>query len=185
MTTILAWFNPARWLMAMGVVASLLIGYLAWETHQQHIGEARMDARWKLATVELKREAREALDAQKKLVADAERSLQEFKNQQEVKDATNQNTVASLSGRLRDLVRVNDGRLRDPNATGCRSSSSGSESGTTSASNAGASNGTETGGLLSQQLSNLLLQRLNEADTINNAYIACRADTYKLRAVAR
>lgn len=180
MTEILAWFNPARWLMALGVIASLLLGYMAWEKHQQNIGETRANARWAIATVQLKKEATDKLDAEKKKVAEVEQRLQDFKNQQEIKDARNQTTVTSLGNRLRMLA-GSTGRLRDPNATGCGCSGSGSESQTATTTNNSTDNGAQTSGLLSEQLSDLLFERLREADTINIAYIACRADTESLR----
>jgi hypothetical protein len=183
---ILKWFNPARWIMLIAAVGSLVLGYNLWASHQQGIGEDRANARWQIATNQLKLEARAKLTEEADKARAAEKTLQDFKNQQELKDENNQNTVARLSRSLRELASASGNRLHDPNAkTGCGGGSGSTESRTTSASNAGTSDGTKTGGLLSEQLSELLLQRLDEADTINNAYIACRADTYKIRAVAR
>ena len=38
---VLAWFNPTRWLIALGVALALWFGYAAWAHHQQGIGYDR------------------------------------------------------------------------------------------------------------------------------------------------
>lgn len=110
-----------------------------------------------------------------------EKALAAFKAEQELKDAANKTMVKSLADRL--LAAGNAaGRLRDPNATGCGPSGGGAKDATPTAAAGGPGNPAETGGLLSVQLSELLRQRLREADDINVAYAACRADTLNLRA---
>lgn len=181
MTDLLAWFNPARWLMLLAVAGSLVLGYALWVDHQQGIGEARANARWIAATARIKAEAAATLATETDRVRATETALQEFKNQQELKDAHHQNTVAGLSGRLRGLASAAGNRLRDPNATGCGRGSDGAPGQAATATDNRANDRTETGGLLSEQLSGLLLERLQEADAINIAYIACRADTGAVR----
>ena len=112
----------------------------------------------------------------------AERDLQAFKNNQELKDADNQKTVSDLAGQLRRAAGVAV-RLRDPNAApGCRLGSSGTTGQSTPAPSVGADNGAEAGGLLSKQLTEFLLSQAAAADAINNAYQSCRADSLNIRA---
>lgn len=37
----LAWLNPGRWLLYLGLVATLVLGYHAWRDHQQDVGYQR------------------------------------------------------------------------------------------------------------------------------------------------
>lgn len=95
------------------------------------------------------------------------------------RDHDHEKTVAALSGRLRDLAN-SDGRLRDPNAETCGSGCCGAESGPGGDSSGGAAGRSETNGLLSKQLSELLQERLREADEVNNAYDSCKPLLIKL-----
>ena len=134
------------------------------------------------ATDKLKKEAAEALDNAIKSKALVERTLNEAKNIQEVKDAKNTRTVADLTGRLAALGSVSNGRLFDPNQTsGCRDSSGSAPNPIATASESGRSDRAEAGGLLSEPLSRLLLQITREADEVNIAYIACRQDAFSIR----
>lgn len=109
-----------------------------------------------------------------------ERALRQARYSQEVANATNRKTVAELGAQLRDLAP--DGRLRDPNAAGgCGGGSGGAEAGTTAGPAAGAGNAGPASGLLSTELSGLLQRLAEEADEVNLAYIACRADAYSTR----
>ena len=45
---VLAWFNPTRWLIALGVALALWAGYHAWAHHQQGIGYDRARAEYAL-----------------------------------------------------------------------------------------------------------------------------------------
>lgn len=179
---LLGWFNPMRWVMLAAVAASLVLGYTLWVDHQQGIGEARANARWIAATARIKAEAAATLATETARVQATQQALQDFKNQQELKDAHHQNTVAGLSGRLRGLASAAGNRLRDPNATGCGRGGDSPPGQATATPGDSANDRTETGGLLSEQLSSLLRARIEEADTINIAYIACRADTAAVRA---
>lgn len=184
MTDLLAWLNPARWLMLFAVAGSLVLGYALWVDHQQGIGEARANARWIAATARIKAEAAATLATETDRVRATEAALQEFKTNQELKDANHQKTVADLGRSLR-AVAGPAGRLRDPNGgAGC--GGGGDRAPGQAATGAGdrADDSAQSAGLLSEQLSELLFARLDEADTINIAYIACRADTDAIRAAA-
>ena len=43
---VLAWFNPTRWLIALGLALALWAGYHAWAHHQQGIGYDRARAEY-------------------------------------------------------------------------------------------------------------------------------------------
>lgn len=100
-------------------------------------------------------------------IRELNRALNVVKANQEVEDVKNAKTVQRLARQLRDAAGP-DGRLRDPNAVN-------SCPGTDSGNGSGAGDGAEAGGLLSVQLSNLLEEKLQEADDINVAYISCRS----------
>ncbi len=119
-----------------------------------------------------------ALEIQK--TRKAEQALQTFKNDQELKDAAHQKTVASLSDRLRALADPS-GRLRDPNAARCGPGSGRPQDDPPAAPGDRPGDATEGGGLLSAQLSGLLQRLTREADDINVAYASCRADAYAVR----
>ena len=177
---ILDWFNPTRWLMLIATVGALSLGYVAWADHQQDIGEARATERFTAATARQKAEAARVLAVEVAKVAAVQAALQEFKNQQEIKDAGNQKTVAALSARVRDLAGP-AGRLRDPNGGGCGRGGGDAPAAAASTPGDRADDATETGGLLSEQLTGLLQDRFREADEINTAYISCRADAFSVR----
>lgn len=111
----------------------------------------------------------------------AEEALQTAKNTQELKDANHQKTVESLSDRLRALAH-SSGRLRDPHATGCGAGGGGSQGQPPAAPGDRPSDPAEAGGLLSKQLTEFLLGQAADADQLNNAYLACRADSMNIRA---
>ena len=178
------WPLPWRWLAAAGLAVALAFAYFAWRDHQRDIGSDRERAKWEQAISMQKAEAARTLAAEKDKTAIAERALIEAKQRQEVQDAQNRTTVSALERRLRDAAGP-AGRLRDPNAAGCGGSGSGASGEAASSTGNRAADTAETGGLLSVQLSDLLRQRLREADEINVAYASCRADALNLRSVNR
>lgn len=169
------------WKPIAGVIlsAALIGGYLAWESHQQGIGEARATATYNEKIEIQKKEAADVLKKETAKVAAAEKALQHFKNIQEVKDAGNKKITDNLSARLRDIAGPT-GRLRDPNA-GRGGDSSGANCGAPAGTGNRPDNGAEAPGLLSAELTRFLQQKLIEADEINLAYISCRADAEATR----
>lgn len=180
---ILAWFNPTRWLMLIAAVGALALGYVAWADHQQDIGEARATERFGKAIAVQKAEAARVLAVEVAKVAAAQAALQEFKNQQEIKDAENQKTVSNLSARLRGLAGP-AGRLRDPHAGRCGCGGGDATAAVAPAPGDRADDAAEAGGLVSEPLSRLLLELTVSADEINTAYISCRADAFAVRSGA-
>lgn len=172
------------WAIKLGagllLATALIGGYLAWENHQQGIGEARATEACNRKIETQKKEAAATLAKETGKAVAAERALQNFKNIQEVKDAGNKKTTDNLAARLRALTGP-AGRLRDPHAG--RGPGGGSAPGAAAAGPGNrADNPAETAGLLSAELTRFLQQKLIEADEINLAYISCRADAESVRA---
>ena len=168
-------------LVKVAAVAALLAALFFAEQYIEGLGYDRAKAEDRAAIEQSKREAANALLREINKTHAAEQALQAFKNQQELKDADHQKTVADLSSRVRNLAGP-AGRLRDPQALGCGASSSGPASAVATAPGAGADSGAQAGGLLSKSLTGLLYRLAGEADELNNAYASCRADAYTVRA---
>ena len=172
------------WAIKLGgwmiLAAALIGGYLAWENHQQSIGEARATKACNQKIDTQKKEAALTLAKETAKVVASERALQDFKNKQEVQDAQNRKITGNLTARLRALA-DGAGRLRDPHAG--RGPGSGSAPGTAAAGPGDSrDHGAEAGGVLSAELTGLLQRLTVEADAINLAYISCRADAESVRA---
>lgn len=161
-------------------IAALGAAFFGYGHHQYTKGVSITTAAYESALNKQKAEAAELLATETAKVRGAEQALQTIKNNQELQDADHQKTVANLSDRLRSLAGPT-GRLRDPNAPGCGLSSSGAPPDTAAAPGDSADHPAQTGGLLSVQLSDLLIRVLREADDINDAYSSCRADAYAVR----
>lgn len=175
------------WVKAL-VISLLLAGLVAACHHRDNglreEGAAAQKAIDQAEADKLKAEAVLALATETQRVADAEKALRAAKDQQEITDAKNRNTVASLQTRLRDLAPA--GRLRDPNQTGgCREGSGGPHNAVAATPSDRPDDGAAAGGLLSPELTRLLLDQADKADALNMAYAACRADGVLLRATAR
>jgi len=171
-------------LVKVGVVLALLIAMLAClffgvkAIDQRGYDRAKAEATAALEAQ--KREASEVLATEIAKTRAAEESLRTFKLNQDNKDAQAQNTIAALSGRVRQLAGP-AGRLRDPNAQGCGGSGSGAQGEAATPAPDRPGDGAEAGGLLSAELTGLLQRLASEADAINTAYASCRADTLQVR----
>jgi hypothetical protein len=134
------------------------------------------------ATKTQKREAGALLKQLTDRVNELQAKLNDAHRAQEIKDANNQAAVDKARADLRAARAAHGGQLRDPNAaTGRGCSGAGAEAGSGPSPGAGAADQAEAGGLLSVQLSDLLARLTGEADDINRAYAACRADAYTVR----
>lgn len=130
----------------------------------------------------LKAEAVATLATETARVAKAEEALRAFKDQQEIKDADNRKVIDAQGKRLSALA-GSAGRLRDPHQTDrCGGRGSSATSPQTPASGVGGNDTAQGTGLLSKELSGLLQRLMSEADVINVAYVACRADGEAIRA---
>lgn len=151
------------------------------------IGDSRervVVARYDSAIRAQKDEAARVLKVAEDRAAAAERQLTDFKVSQEKIDATNTKISTDLRTALRSAVAGSAGRLRDPNAAAqCgRSGGDSQNQGATSAGNS-SEDPASSGGFLSAEITRLLLDEAQENDTINLAYISCRADAFKVREV--
>lgn len=177
-----------RWILLAAMLAGLVVGYRAWAAHQQRVGEDRATERYNAAIAAQKVKAAHDLAREIGRALDLERMLAEQRNKLEKEDASNQRTVADLRARLRAAAVVSAAdpapRLRDPHAepAGCGRGGGSAEGTATAAADGGAGDGSQTGGLLSAPLTRLLERITAEADAVNIAYIACRADAMAARA---
>lgn len=168
-------------LIKVGVILAVLVILFTGEQYIEKRGYDRAKAETNAALEAQKREAGEVLAAETAKTRAAEESLRTFKLIQDNKDAQAQNTIAALSGRVRQLAGP-AGRLRDPNAQGCRGSGSGTQGEALPRTPDRPGDGAEAGGLLSAELTRLLRRLASEADAINTAYASCRADINAVRA---
>lgn len=95
--------------------------------------------------------------------------------------AANKIELGKAAEALAVAKRQHGGRLRDPNADRCGGSGGSAPGPAQPPAGGGEGDKAETGGLLSVQLSDLLDRVLREADDINVAYAACRADALSSR----
>ena len=108
-------------------------------------------------------------------------TLQEYlANSTKTKDASDVKTIFQINDLAAELRNARiDGRLRDPNASGQGSASACTDAASRSAT--GEPNAADAAGLLSEPLTDLLLDSARQADNINAAYARCRADARELR----
>lgn len=172
------------WLWRVGgmltIAAALWGGVAAWERHIRADERAKVSAIYEAAITKQKILASLELSTEKAKVAAAELALQNFKNQQELKDDSNKKTVSVLSARVAALVGA-AGRLRDPYQTGCGCSGGSAKDQGASSNGNSAGNTPATSGLLSAELTGFLQSKMKQADVINLAYISCRAEDFQLR----
>ncbi len=165
-------------LVSFIVLAGAMLGYGHWQYSR---GVKATTDVYEAALSKQKAAAAITLSGETMKVLESERKYNNLKSLQESKDVDHQTIVSDLGNKLR-IANGAAVRLRDPNAApGCRLGSSSPQSPATPAPSISAENSTETGGLLSVQLSDLLVRLLREADEGNNAYISCRSDAYTVR----
>ena len=183
--------SPWFWrVVAVAAAAGAL--YALW-AHVDQRGYARAQSVYEAKISRLKTEATTQLAQETERVLLIEQALHQSKNNQDLKDDQNRQTIDGLSARLRALAGPagpagptgSAVRLRDPNfqagAAQCRGGGDRSPGDPAAAAAAGATDRSEAGGLLSEQLSELLQRLAREADDINAAYASCRADAYTVR----
>jgi len=167
-----------RGLVLAAILGILTAGYFGWRAEQRGIGAAAQKIVDQREVDKIKAEAALALAAAVKGKDTAEEALRLAVRKQEDTDAKNQKTVVEFRRKLAAV-----GVLRDPyaKASGCGSGSSGPATAVAAASSPGAIDGAETAGVLSKELAGFLQQQADEADTVNLAYISCRADLLGLK----
>jgi len=152
------------------LVAALIAGYLGWAKHERNLGRTEATAEYNIAIDKQKTEARTVLAEATTRADAATKALQTAKDQQENQDVKNSKVISDLTSKLR-AARV----LRDPGATGCGGSGSGSVSSVATSPSTGSTDAPQTSGVLSTAATDFLLGQTLEADGINAAYISCRA----------
>jgi len=166
-------------ILATAVMAGL--GYAGYRIDRR--ATAIENDRWQMEVKELKLKASRELSIARDERDAAQEKLNGALAAQERTDNANKEIVADLEGKLRAARAVSGGRMRDPNATGCRSGGQ-DPGGQVAASPGGSgSNPAEAGGLLSADLTGLLDKLTKESDDINVAYASCRADSFNVRAL--
>lgn len=112
-----------------------------------------------------------------------EQTLQAAKNTQDIKDVQHTQIVSSLSNKLRDALNAN---IRVCNSsTECGNGSSSANGKNIGNAVIGANNIASGNGILSANFADVLEQLTLDADTINNAYVACRADAIQIRDILK
>jgi len=140
----------------------------------------------KLAIQKQKTEAANKLATETGKVLKLERELGAARAQQEKADADNAKTIQNLRADLRRNSRAAGGAgLRDPWSARCGGGGGGPAAPTAPAANSGGADPAEAGRVLSERFEGMLLDWAESADTINAAYIACRADAVNLRATLK
>ena len=165
------------------LVLAIVFGYMAWHHHVYVQGEANgiaiTDAKWQVQIDKQKAEAAKLLANETAKVAKAETDLKDFRQTQGETDATNERAISMLADRLHA-----GGMLHDPWAKpGCGAGSGNPTEAAAVAPSAGGEHPAETSGVLSEHLSQVLLDLASGADQINAAYTSCRAQLYEDRRV--
>jgi len=168
------------WLWAALLAAAVLTNC---NTLRQRDGARLEVVGLKLAIQTQKTEAANKLATETGKVLKLERELGAARAQQEKADADNAKTIQGLRADLRRTSRAAGGPgLRDPWAPRCGGGGGGPATPAAPAADSGGTDPADAGRVLSPELEGLLLDRLERADQINAAYIACRADAVNLRA---
>lgn len=167
--------NPYRWLLALGLIGALVLGYFAWEKHIRSDERSKVVAEYNAKINQQKEEAAKVLIEETAKVAAVEKKLRDAKDKQENDDAINTKAISLLADKLRST------RLFDPNGVGCGQGSGAAQGSNSSGASLSPNNGAEGGGFLSEATSDFLRQQTRLADEINNAYASCRADAKMIR----
>jgi hypothetical protein len=157
-------------------LAVLVLWYGEWraDTVRADLTQKHEAAILKQQVVAAKRLAEEVSYSQRieRALGDAQRNIEELGNERIKVAAEHEKRLAMAAG-------LNGGRLRDPNAAGC--GGGGAKAPATPVAGPGAVDAAQAPGLLSAQLSGLLLRLQRDADSINDAYAVCRPDAINLR----
>ena len=168
--------------MNLTVIMGLVIAVLAttnWISYERLQSAQDVNKAHVIALDTQKKTAASVLEAETAKVSQLQGALKIAADMLEKAYAVHKTQVADATAALAAAKR--DGRLRDPNAPGCRGGGGSPPGPAESPPAGGAAGQVETGGLLSTQLSDLLTRLLRESDDINIAYAACRSDALSSR----
>ena len=173
----LAWLNPGRWLLMLAAFGVATAGYYAWSDRIGDAREAQVRASYEKALLALKVDAAKKLEEATFASGKLTEELAKFKVTQDKGDVKNTTTIQSLRTQLGAV------RLRDPGTALCGCCGSGTTSEAGSGAGIGSVNSSASAGILSDAASEFLRAKASEADTINLAYMSCRAVLINDRAV--
>jgi hypothetical protein len=176
-----SFLDPLKWILGLGLIASLGFGMWKWETHIRADERTKVVAEYNVKIDAQKVEAAKLLEQVTTRVAAAEKVLRTELEKQNVIDQINEKTISVLADKLHGLASRTGGVFIDPNSTG-RWQSSDSPSGSTApVTGTGFSNITAAAGVLSKFTTDALLTLARQADELNAAYESCRNDSIKVR----
>lgn len=179
---LIAWFNPTRLMIVLGLALALLASFVGYGELRAHQATQATAQKYQSAIDKQKVEAAGVLAVQTRKVLALERELGTMRAQQEADYEKRRMDSRAAEQALAGAAARNGGRLRDPNAG--RGDSCGHPEGADQPDTAGREGDPgEASGLLSVQLSDLLRRVLREADEINDAYSLCRADAIGVRTI--
>lgn len=168
--------NPARWMMGIGLIASLVLAYYSWEKHIRSDERSKVVSEYNEQIAKQKEVAWNLLEVETAKTNTANKALRDFKDQQENTDVINTKTIELLADKLHSV------QLRDPGqVAGCRNGSDSSQSPVTASSSTGTADATSSTGILSTVATDFLLNQAKIADILNLAYISCRNDSINIR----
>jgi hypothetical protein len=168
--------------MKLALLLLCFLGGAALGVKFEHAEVVKVELEYSQKIAKQKTEAAAVLDKETKRADAATAVAANLRATQEMKDADNLKLVQALQLDLRTAHARSAGRMRDPNAAGCGSGSGVPAPQSPASASGGTTDGPAAGGLLSESLTGLLDKLTFEADKINVAYIACRADNAALRA---
>jgi hypothetical protein len=150
------------------VIVGAVLGYGQWCAHNAREAEAQ---KWQTAIDKLNTEAATKLAGETRKVLALERALADITAKQEADYEKRRFDTHAAAMQLDRAAADHGGVFVDPNGRSCGGSAQ--AEGPRSAAS-GEIHPAEAGGVLSVQLSNLLREKLREADDINDAYALCR-----------
>lgn len=95
---ILAWFNPTRWLILLGLCLALAAGYAAWAHHERDIGRAEVQMKWDA------QESQRRAEIAQELIDKAKESKRRLERQEENQRAQNATLAAARADRDRNAA---------------------------------------------------------------------------------
>lgn len=175
--------TPYKIIATLLATISILIAIIFYGHYQYTKGVKITTLVYETAIAKQKNDAAQLLVSVTTQVAAKEQSLQNAKNTQDIIDAQHTKTVSNLSSKLRNAL---DSASRVCDSSSGRGCGGGSASGQTVGSTDASANSTANAdGVLSANLAGLLQKITLEADTINDAYASCRADSFAIRTLTK
>lgn len=167
--------------IGLGVVIAVLVA-TNWVSYERLQTAKELNGVYETQIRAQKRQASFVLAAETEKVRQLQAALKIAADTLEKAYAQHKATVADAAAAL--AAARKSGRLRDPNADRCGGGGGSTPGPAQPPAGGGEGDKAEAGGLLSVQLSDLLSRVLREADDINVAYAACRADALSARGMA-